>query len=87
MGLVLLRRCEDKACEVAEPLSRRSAQSEGALHGLVDRRVGTPLGAACPIDFLSDLLADFWQVVLTVGLLDMRQEFRAFAHEVCAAAQ
>jgi len=87
MGLVLLRRCEAKECEVAEHRIIRGEQSEVDRNGLVDRRVVKPLGDAFPLGLRSDLLANVWPVIWRMGIVDMRQECRAFSPQVWAASQ
>jgi hypothetical protein len=87
LGLVLLRRVEQKECEVAAPLLSIGEQSEGDLKSLLASRGVKPRGATCTMGCISDCLADFWQVILRMGLWDMRQECRAFAPEVGAASQ
>lgn len=87
LGIVLCGRFEHKEFEVAEPLVIRGDQREVDFTSLVDRRVLKPLGDACPIGFVGDFLADFGPGILAVGMLHMRQEFRAFAHQVCTASE
>src|SRR5215475_15647676 len=45
------------------------------------------LGDSLAVGFISDFLADLGQIVLTVGVLHMGQQLRAFAHQVHAAAK
>jgi hypothetical protein len=52
-----------------------------------DRRVRDSFSHAVAVGVVGDLLADLRQVVRAVGLLEMGQEFRPFAHAREAAAQ
>ena len=49
--------------------------NEGEVHfdALLDSGVRKAFGNAVAVGFVSDLLADLRQIVLTVGLLDVRQ--------------
>jgi len=75
-----------KRCEVAEPLVIRGEQREVDFKSLVDRRGLKPLGDAGPIGCVGDVRADCGQGILAVGLLHLRQEFRACAHQGCTAS-
>lgn len=87
LGIVLFGCFEHKEFEIAEHLVILGEQCEGACHSFLASWSIEPLGDAVPIGFIGDLLADLGPVVLAVGMLDMRQEFRAFAHQGRAAAQ
>jgi hypothetical protein len=87
LGIVVLSRVEDNAFEVAEPRIIIGDQIEVDLKGLVDSRVVKPLGAAFTLGLISDCLADCWQVIWRIGIVDMRQAFRAFAPQVGAASK
>ena len=87
IGLVWRSRVDDQACEGASPLLIRGEQIEVDRKGLVDSRVGKPLGDAVTIGLIRDVLADCWPVILRMGMLDMCPELRALAPQVGAASQ
>jgi hypothetical protein len=49
-------------------------------------RIGKVVFDALAVGFVGELLADLRQIVLTVGMLNMGQEFRSFLHQVTAPA-
>jgi len=51
------------------------------------RRLVKAFGHAFTVGFVSDLFTDVGQIVLAVGILDMSQEFGAFAHQMGAAPE
>jgi hypothetical protein len=53
----------------------------------VHRRIGKALGDPVAVGFGGDLFADGWEVILAVGILNMRQECTAFAGQVQAPTQ
>ncbi len=77
LGIVVFGRFKHKEFEGAEHLVILGDQCEVDGNGLVDSRIVTPFSDAFPISFVGDLLAEFGQVVLAVGMLDMCQEGRA----------
>lgn len=87
LGIMLFRRFEDKEFEVAEHLIIIGDQSEVDFNGLLNSRVSTPLGDAVTIGFIGDFLADLGQVVLGVGMLDMRSQCSTLAHQVSTASE
>ena len=54
---------------------------------LFDAGVRKPIGDACPVGLVGDLLSDFREVVLTVGVLYVNKQFGSLVHEVHPAAQ
>ncbi len=54
--------------------------------GLFYARVRKPIGYAGSVSLFSDLLSDFREIVLTVGVLYVDKQFRALVHEVHPAA-
>ena len=54
-------------------------QGEIHFHALLDCWIGEPLGDAIAVGFVGQLFANLGQVVLAIGVLDVRQEFRPFA--------
>jgi hypothetical protein len=59
---------------------------EGQVHfdALVHRGLGEALGHPITMGLVGDLLADLGKVILAVGVLDVRKQLGALAHEVAA---
>ena len=61
----------------------RSGQSaRGRLRCSSAPRIGKPLGDPVAVRFVGDLFPNLGQVILTIGLLDMREQLCAFAHQM-----
>jgi hypothetical protein len=56
------------------------------LKGLVHRAIGHAVGNAITVGFVRDLLPALGQIVLTIGIVAMGQQFRTLPHPVGAAA-
>jgi len=87
VGVVLRGGLHDRPFEVGEKRVVVGEEPEGDGEGLVHRGIVTALGHAVPGGLGGELFANLRQIVLAVGLLDMGQELRSFAHQVGPASQ
>jgi hypothetical protein len=78
VSIMVLGRVYARQCQVCEALVLGANEGESDLNALVDRGIGEALGDAVAIGFGGDFLADLREGVLARGILDMRQELRAF---------
>ena len=56
-------------------------------HAHADVGIRELLGDTGAVSLVGDLLAEWWQVILAVGVLDVSQEISSSAHEVVTSAQ
>ena len=87
MGIVVLGGFQDIEFEVFESLIVIGDQAQVDLDGLLYSCIVKALGDPLAVGLVSDFLANLGQVILVVGRLHMRPEFRAFAHQVGAAPE
>jgi hypothetical protein len=82
VGVVLLGRVEDGELHVAEHLvvvsKQRQIDFDTCRHG----GLGTPLGNASAVRLRGALLPPLGQIVLTMRMLDVGEQFRALAHQL-----
>src|SRR5262249_44081258 len=62
-------------------------EGEIDFNGLADTRIRKMLFDALAVRFVRQLLADLGEIVLTVGILNVGQEFRAFLYQMTATAE
>ena len=79
-GIVVLRRTPNRQLDVPEPLVVVANEGEVHCHTLLDGGVRKAFGNAVTVGVGGDLRPALRQIVLTIGLLDVRQEFGALAH-------
>jgi hypothetical protein len=84
---VLLGAPDDGEFQVGEELVVIGNQAQVDLDALLHSGISKTLGNAIAIGLVSDLLPNFGQVILAVGILDMSSELSAFAHQVDTASQ
>ena len=58
--------------QVVEELSIIGDEGQGACDGLGHSGIGQAFGHPCAVGFVGDLLATLRQVILAMGLLDVR---------------
>lgn len=75
-----LRRLEDGQYPITEQTSIVVHQRQVHCNPLLHRGIGTPLGDAVAVRLVGHLLPHLREVLLTMGLLDMREPRRPFAH-------
>ena len=73
VGIMLFGRGDNGQLQVPQQLILIVDQGEVHLDVFLDGGIGKPLGDPSAIRLVSDLFADLGQVVLAIGLLDMRQ--------------
>jgi hypothetical protein len=73
VGIMLFGRGDNGQFQVPQQLVIIVNQGEVDLDAFLDGGIGKPLGDPSAIRLVRDLFADLGQVVLAVGLLDMRQ--------------
>jgi hypothetical protein len=81
VGVVSLGCRHERPCEVGEKRVVVGDEPEVACDGLVHGGIVKALGHAVTVGFGGDLLANLRPIVLAVGLLDMGQARRSFAHQ------
>jgi hypothetical protein len=87
MGVMVLGGFDDGEFDVTQQLIVVGDEGEIDFNAFLDRRIGKALGDPVAVSFLGDFLADGRQIVLTVGILHVCQEFTAFACQVHTSAQ
>jgi hypothetical protein len=78
VGVMLLGRPHDRQLQVGQELVIVVNQGQIDLHALVDRRIGQALRHAVAVRFVREFRANLWEVIWASGIVDMRQELRAF---------
>jgi hypothetical protein len=86
VGVMVVGGLDARACAVAKELVIRGDQGPVDCDALVYGSLSTTCSAALTIGCVGELLPEFGQVVLTVGILDRRQQFSPFAQQVGAAS-
>jgi hypothetical protein len=86
VGVMVFGGLDDRAFSVAKSLVRIGEQGQVDCDALLYGSLSKAFSDAITRGFGGDLLAEFGQVVVTVGLLAMSQPFSACAHQVCAAS-
>jgi hypothetical protein len=87
VGIVLLRRLDDRQCNIAEQPIVVVNQGEVDLDTLLDCGIKAPLSHAVPIALVGQLLPHLGQVVLAVRLLDVGKEFGALTRQRQATSE
>jgi len=87
LRLMLLGRLQEGECQLLAPLVIRGDERQVDGKGLVHRGIGKAFGHASPVGFGGPLLPARGQGVLTMGLVHMGQQVRAFPPQVGAAAE
>ena len=82
-----LSRTSDREFDLAEQLVRVINERDLHFTGLADARIGEVLFASLALGLVRQLLANLREMVLTVGILPVGQEFGPFAPSVTAPAQ
>jgi hypothetical protein len=72
---------DDRQRDVAKPLVVGGDQGSGDCDVLWHGGIGTAFSNPIPVGFVRALLADLGQVVVTLGIVHMRQQCSAFAHQ------
>jgi hypothetical protein len=73
LGIVRLGGFDDVSLQGAEKMVIVANQRQVHCHAFLDRRVGKPLGDTVAVGFVGQLFPNLGQVVLAVGVLDVRQ--------------
>ena len=79
LGIVLLGRCDARQLHSAAQVIVGADQGEIHFQALLDCWSGEPRGDASAVGFVGQLFADLGPVLLALGVLDVRQEFRPCA--------
>lgn len=79
---MLLGRTHDLHLSVSSALVIVVKQGQLALNALVDRRSGQALRPAVAVRFVRAFRANLWEMIWAMGMLAMRQELRAFPHQL-----
>ena len=87
LGVMVLGGFDDSEFDVTPQIIIGGNEREIAFDALLHRWIGKTLRDPVAIRFLGDLFANGWQGILAVGILDMGEEFAAFAGQGHAAAQ
>jgi hypothetical protein len=77
----------DVALELTEEVVVEVEQLKIDLDAFANRGIREAVGDSIAVCLEGDLLLELGQVVLTVGVLDVGEEFGALSHEVVSAAQ
>ncbi len=85
--VVRLGRLHDGQLHVAEQLVIAANQGEIDFHTLLHGGIGEPLHHPSSVGLIGKLLANLWQVILAVSMLDVREELSAFARQMQAASE
>ena len=84
---MLLGSGQEGAFQVLEQRVIRGDERQVDLNGLVPSGIGKAFSNAITVSFGGDLLAALGPVVLTLGMVHMRQQCRALAQQLGATAQ
>jgi hypothetical protein len=87
IGIVWLGGFKDVELPVTEELIIIGDQGQVDLDVLLDRQIGKAVSDALTSGLVGDFLPDFGQMVWRVGIVPMRSEFSACAHQVRAAPE
>jgi hypothetical protein len=81
LGIVRLGGVDKRELKLRKEAVVGVEQRQVDLDALLDGGIGEAFRDPLPVGLVGELLADFGQLVLTVGILDMSQQGRALAHE------
>ena len=87
VGVMLCGGFEDGQFHVTEPLVVVVNQGKVDFDTLLHGGLGKPLSDTIAVRLIGDLLADFGQVILASGMLDVGSQLRPCAHQMHAAPE
>ena len=82
VGIMLLGRRDNGQFQIPQQLIIIVDQGEVDFDTLLHGGIREPLSNTAAVGFVGDLLANIGQIVLPIGLLDMRQQLSPFPHEM-----
>ena len=86
LGVVLFGMAEDFQFNLAQNIVVRADELQVHRHAGADAGIGESFGDTLTIGFIGDLLSNVGKIVLTVGVLDVGQQFRAMMHQMHPSA-
>ena len=87
VGVMMLGGFDDGQFQVTQQLIVVGDQGEIDFNAFLHGRIGTALSDPVTVGFRGDLFANGGQIVLTVGILYVGQEFTTFASQMHAASE
>jgi hypothetical protein len=87
IGVMVLGRFDDGEFDIAQQRIVGGDERKVHFDALVHRRIGKALSDPVAVRFLGDFFPNGRQMILTVGILHVCQEFTAFACQVHAAPE
>ena len=87
LHIISLRTAGERAFDLAKSLSRVINERHLDCNGFADTGIGEMRGHVCALGCVRQPLANLREIVLTLGIMAVRSEFRALAGQMTTAPQ